>query len=300
MRILAPVDGSDASTAAVKFIASRSTLIGTAPDVELLNVQPPTPNYVTRVAGKPLIRAFQKQDSDKVLKPALAILNKAGLKARARYVVGHAGVEVGKAGADESVDLIVMGSHGRTALKGLVFGSVTSAVLAGCSTPLLLVRDKKAPKGDSLKVGIALDGSDFALAAVRYYIKHQAVFGDEPHVTLIHAVPDLRSMAYPTFGQVAFPTYDVTQLRAMETNGFEAAVGPARKLLDKAKVRFDEERLTGGNAGDQIAAYATKSRLDVLLMGSHGYGVLKSVLFGSVATRVAARGRTPLLLIRRK
>ncbi|WP_280156486.1 universal stress protein [Piscinibacter sp. XHJ-5] len=40
----------------------------------------------------------------------------------------------------ESPDLIVMGTHGHTALGHVVLGSVASGVLARCKAPLLLVR----------------------------------------------------------------------------------------------------------------------------------------------------------------
>ena len=33
-----------------------------------------------------------------------------------------------------------------------------------------------------------------------------------------------------------------------------------------------------GNAGDELAAYAKKKKLDVLVMGSHGYGAFKAAL----------------------
>ena len=39
MRILMPIDGSTHSKAALDFVASRSTLIESQPDIELLNVQ---------------------------------------------------------------------------------------------------------------------------------------------------------------------------------------------------------------------------------------------------------------------
>jgi nucleotide-binding universal stress UspA family protein len=52
-----------------------------------------------------------------------------------------------------------------------------------------------------------------------------------------------------------------------------------------------------GPAGDEIAAYA-KKRLDLLVMGSHGYGAVKAAVLGSVTQRVAAHCATPLLLIR--
>jgi nucleotide-binding universal stress UspA family protein len=52
-----------------------------------------------------------------------------------------------------------------------------------------------------------------------------------------------------------------------------------------------------GEAGEQLAAYAHRS-LDVLVMGSHGQGMFRAAVLGSVATRVAARCATPLVLIR--
>ena len=40
----------------------------------------------------------------------------------------------------EKPDLIVMGSHGHSALAGMVLGSVVSGVLARCKAPVLLIR----------------------------------------------------------------------------------------------------------------------------------------------------------------
>ena len=58
--------------------------------------------------------------------------------------------------------------------------------------------------------------------------------------------------------------------------------------------------LSGNNPGDVIAAYATKNKLDILAMGSHGEGALRSMVLGSVAARVAAKCRNALLLIQQK
>ena len=46
-------------------------------------------------------------------------------------------------------------------------------------------------------------------------------------------------------------------------------------------------------------AHATKSRLDLLALGSLGFGAAHTIM-GSVATRVASRCRTALLLVREK
>ena len=53
-----------------------------------------------------------------------------------------------------------------------------------------------------------------------------------------------------------------------------------------------------GNPGDAIARYANKEKLDLVVMGSHGFTNFKSAVLGSVATRVAAEAECPILIIR--
>ncbi len=54
--------------------------------------------------------------------------------------MGSAGTLIGKLADTGKFDLLVMGSHGHSALGNLVMGSVTTQVLAHCKTPVLLVR----------------------------------------------------------------------------------------------------------------------------------------------------------------
>lgn len=306
MRILLPIDGSSLSNAAVAFVASRDTLIlNEPPDVELLNVQYPVPTRAARYAGKELVLSYHESEANKVIKPALATLKRAGVRASAKYVVGSPGSEVGRVAAADAADLIVMGSHGHTGFKNLLFGSVTNAVLASCDAPLLVLRGatgpKKSPNKDSLKVGIALDGSKYGIAAVRYVIKHRALFGALPSVTLLHVAPDLLRLVVPGFfGDAPVPGFKPEQVEAMQHAAFENAMAPARKLLHKAGLQASESCLTGNNPGDALAADAKKRKLDLLVMGSHGYGASRSTVLGSVATRVAAQWRNPMLFVREK
>ena len=77
----------------------------------------------------------------------------------------------------------------------------------------------------------------------------------------------------------------------------ERALAEKRAMLEKASLGAEAVCLVG-NPGDQLSDYAKKKRLDLLVMGSHGYGAFKAAVLGSVATRVAAHCGTPLLLIR--
>ena len=163
--------------------------------------------------------------------------------------------------------------------------------------PMLVLRHKEAPTTDALKVGIAVDGSKYGREAVKYVLRHLALFGAKPEVTLLHVVSDFAGAVMPDMGGIALPAFSEEEIRTLQKKAFEAAVGPARKLLAKASIKPIEVCLVG-NAGDELSAYAKKKKLDVLVMGSHGYGAFKAAVLGSVATRVIAHSSVPLLLVR--
>ena len=299
MRILMPIDGSSFSKAAVAFVASRATLIKSQPDVELLNVQYPVPLRAARALGKEMVLSYHESEANRVLKPALATLKRAELKASARYVVGTVAHELAAIVAADAADLIVMGSHGDTGLKKLLLGSVAGTVMASCTTPMLVMRGKSASKKDSLKLAIALDGSKYGVAAVRFFVKNRDFFGAAPTLTLVHVVPDLSNLVVPGFfGRVPVPGLKSEQVVAMQGAAFENAMVPARKLLERAGLAATEVRLVGNNPGDQIAAYATKNKLDLIALGSHGHGNLRNLVMGSIATKVLASCKVPVLLVR--
>lgn len=296
MKILIPVDGSKYSRTAVDFVASRSTLVGSEPEVEVLNVQMAIPSRATRVVGSDVVTSYYTDEAEKSLKPARTKLQKAGLAPTVRYAVGNPADEI-SAAASKGVDLLVMGSHGHSALRGLLVGSVTHAVLAKTTTPILILRHRETPPKDSLKVGIAVDGSKFGREAVKYVLRHRDLFGADPQFTLIHVVADFAGALMPDMAGIALPAYSEQDIRAMQKKAFDTAVGPARKLFLKAGLEPAEVCLAG-NPGDEISAYAKKKKLDLLVMGSHGYGAFKAAVMGSVATRVAHVSEVPLLLVR--
>jgi nucleotide-binding universal stress UspA family protein len=301
VKVLIALDGSACSRAAVRFVAVRlAPHAESGIEIELLNVQNPIPVYAARAAVSGSVQAFHESEARKALAPARRILLKAGVTANSGYVIGRAGAVVSGIAARDA-DLVVMGSHGRTSLGGVLFGSVTHTVLATCTKPLLIVRAKhrvehkpQAP----LRVGIAVDGSKQSRAAVRYVVRQRALFGVGAEVTLINVVPDLLAGYFPGFAEAPMPAFSPEYAIELQNAAFDRAMRRARALLKARGMTWPEVRLIGNVPGDRIAAYAKKSALDLLVMGSHGHGVLKSVALGSVATRTAARCQTPLLLVR--
>jgi nucleotide-binding universal stress UspA family protein len=293
MKILIPVDGSACCMAALEFTASRPFAESVRPQVDLLNVQLPVPPRAGRAVGADFVRALYEAESSKILKPALALLRAAHLDPAWYYRVGSPAVEIVEWAEAHGADLIVIGSHGHTALEAVLFGSVTQKVLASTTVPLLVLRAAKPPRRASLRVGIALDGSGYGTAAARYVLAHRDFFGPRPIVTLIHVVEPTARQAADT----GLPTSAAERLSPAAAATIAGILGPVREEFEQAGIAVHQHGLVGAPA-EEIARFARDRRLDLLAMGSHGRGAFTAAILGSVASRVAATCRTPLLLLR--
>jgi len=296
MKILGAADGSDYSRMAIEFVASRQTLIESNPDVQVLNVRWPLAANPARIVGVAIVREYYADEAQKALRPARRRLMKAGLSPKVRFTVGRPAAEISAVADEYSADLLVLGSRGHSALGGMLLGSVTNEVLVRTKRAMLIVRGKAKSYSDSLRVGIAVDGSAYGRKAVKFVLRQLDLFGANPRVTLIHVVQDYALSAMPSMDGIPFPTFSDSEVRVLQNKAFDGAMKSVRPLLKNIGTRVDEVRLVG-NAGDELSNYTNK-KLDVLLLGSHGYGAFKAAVMGSVATRVTAHCTMPLLFMR--
>lgn len=297
MKILLPYDGSRHARRAVEFVAARTPLAGRDPTIWLLNVQPPVLVEMPIATSRKRLADLYTRRAESVLRPARAILKRAGLEVHGTHVVGVPGLRIARVARDKKVDLVVMGSHGRTAAAGMLMGSVASTVLAHCDNPVLLLRDGEVPTAESLRIGVAVDGSEYGEAAVRWALSHRDLFGPQPQFELLHAVRELPMQTKTLLANLADMSFTQEKVRELRKLEYARAVRSTLPLFARAGQPVKQVELTG-EAGEQLAAYARRN-LDVLVLGSHGQGLFKAAVLGSVATRVAARCTTPLVLIRR-
>ena len=144
MNILIPVDGSPYSEAALAFMAARPFKDGHRPQIDLLNVQTPLPPRAGRAVGAEWARSWYESESRKILKPAVLTLQEGDLDPAWHFRVGNPAVEIAEWADRHTVDLIVMGSHGRRGLEKLVLGSVAQSVLSHTRINTMVVRAPEA------------------------------------------------------------------------------------------------------------------------------------------------------------
>lgn len=147
MRILVPVDESLHSRRVIEFISHRETLLGTTPEIELVNVQYSVPETIIHLFGMEAVKQYYLEAGKKVFDElGPEALRRRGVTERVLYG------DIGKTLAEEAevfkADLIVMGTRGLNPVKGLLLGSVSNDLLARTKVPMLLLRDKTPPLTD--------------------------------------------------------------------------------------------------------------------------------------------------------
>lgn len=145
MNILFAVDGSEFTVKAAKYLIDHIASFKDAPNLHLLHVKAPFPvglatHRARTLLGNDVVDGFYKEDAEASLAVAEAILREKGIAFNAEYKIGDPSSEIGKYTKQNEIDLIVMGSHGHSALGSIVLGSVTSRVLATTEVPVLIVR----------------------------------------------------------------------------------------------------------------------------------------------------------------
>jgi nucleotide-binding universal stress UspA family protein len=141
IKILLPVDGSDCALRAVGHLIAHTVWFRDVPEIHLLHVQPPIPiGRALAHVGKETLHSHYMEESREHLLGAQQRLDAANRPHTTHVHVGQAAEVIARLAGELNCDLIVMGSHGRTGLAGLIMGSVASRVLHLAPCPVLLVK----------------------------------------------------------------------------------------------------------------------------------------------------------------
>ena len=141
-----------------------------------------------------------------------------------------------------------------------------------------------------MKILIAADGSAFTKRMLAYVAAHDEWLGPHHDYTVVTVVPAVTPRAASVL--------DKDVLKAYYDEEAEKTLQPIRAFFQRqvqAPVQF---RVKIGHADEQIAAVTDECKPDLLIMGSHGHGNLGNLVMGSVATKVMAHTKVPVLLVR--
>lgn len=140
MKILLPVDGSAYTKRMLGYVAAHDELFGARHDYVAFHAVMPVSAYAGRFVDRAVLDAHYDEQAQEVLRSVQAFAAQQGWKLRTAFAPGHAAEAIAQFVQTEKPDLIVMGTHGHSALGNMLLGSVATGVLARCKAPVLFVR----------------------------------------------------------------------------------------------------------------------------------------------------------------
>ncbi|HEV2072005.1 MAG TPA: universal stress protein [Thermomicrobiales bacterium] len=293
-RILVPLDGSDASEAALAYAAQipcrELVLLHVVVDDDVI-----APEWATGWEDDDEEEASARGTMEQLAERLRNGEREVSIDIRS----GDIAEQVIEAGTD--ADLIVMKTHGRGAAGRLIFGSVADHVVRHGQTPTLLLRIGELTRSprEPKRVAVALDGSELAERSLPVAARLAGALG-LPMVLMRavsvdqikHAVAARRDPGKPPHEQP--PTlYEDTQRDVMAETA-EYLEGHADRLRQSG-LRVETQVLEGTAAFSLMWALTPE---DVIVVATHGRGGYKRLSIGSVAEKLVREAPCPVLLQR--
>jgi nucleotide-binding universal stress UspA family protein len=156
---------------------------------------------------------------------------------------------------------------------------------------------------DIKKILYATDLSKHATHAFGYAVSLANRYGAK--ITILHV---LEQISVSANAQLASVLGQDRWMEFLERNESEARAAISERVdrfhkemsAEASQSTFDVENIIvkSGEPVEQILQQAEKSRADIVVMGTHGQGILADVMLGSTARRVLRRCNKPVLVIR--
>jgi nucleotide-binding universal stress UspA family protein len=191
-------------------------------------------------------------------------------------LLGSAAQGIHELAEEASPQLIVVGSSHRGQAGRVLAGTVGTRLLHGSACPVAIAPRGLAAKPTSLdRIGVGFDGSAEAELALAWAEKLAAAIG---------ASLDLLVVSEDHSTDVV----DIGRARRRR----------AQRILTDGLDRVTEVYARGvvksGLASDHLTHFS--ERMDLLVVGSRGYGPLRRVLLGSVSAHLAAHSACPVVV----
>lgn len=140
-----------------------------------------------------------------------------------------------------------------------------------------------------MKIVLAADGSSYTKKALAYLVTHEELAGGDGEVVVVNVQPAVPPRVKSMVGATAVADYHREES--------DKVLKPIAKFLDRHGIRY-ATRAAVGHPGVEIVKAAKKEKAHLVVMGTHGHGILGRALLGSVAQNVVTDCEVPVLLVK--
>jgi nucleotide-binding universal stress UspA family protein len=284
-RIVVGIDGSAPSARALEYAAQEAELTGAALEiVHALELPVDVDFYGMHIIGAQVdsLQGYAEQ----LLASAENRIRELhpGLSVSSRYEIGGPGSIL--IHAAEQAAALVVGTRGLGGFGRAVLGSVSSRVATESSCPVFVIGEHdELPTDGPIVVGV--DESDFGVAALRFAVAEAALRGTRVRAVHAYRTPVLAAPVEPEL---------IIQLTRSEQEAaakiIENAVGEVGEARGEVEI---ETVAVEGSPADVITGQAADAQL--IVVGSHGKGLVRRLLLGSVSRRVLNDADRPVVVV---
>jgi len=279
-RIVVGIDGSEQSGAALEWAVARARLGGEV--LELVN----TYNLVVEMdffgyqgmsgqsmdwvvdLSKQLLAAAAKRVAELAPDVSCTVLSRPG----------HPAPVLAEASAGATA--LVIGRRGLGGAMSALLGSVSNRVTVEARCPVVVVGEGEHPTTGPVVVGV--DGSEFATLALRFAVAEAALRGTSVRAVAAYGV------LHPAI------VTDGEMVARMHAELDAEAEGTIARALDDETVTVEKVAVEGP-AAEAILDNARDAQL--IVVGTHGKGLVRRVLLGSVSRTVLSDADRPVALV---
>jgi nucleotide-binding universal stress UspA family protein len=187
----------------------------------------------------------------------------------------------------EKADLIAVGTFGKSELKRLLIGSVTSEVILKAPCDVLVVRRPcNACTGRYSSILVAFDRSESSKKALVRAAELAAT--EKARLTVLYVIPRYEEM-------VEFLRTDA--INESLHAGAEKMVADAKEIASARGLDVRAE-IGEGHAADEIVNTAGRLESDLIVMGTYGWRGMSKALMGSTTNRVIIHASAPVLVVK--
>jgi nucleotide-binding universal stress UspA family protein len=239
----------------------------------------PGPEAVTRILN----------DSQEALDEQAKVIADAGVEHFAVIREGTIHEVIRDYAKEHAVDLVVMGTHGRTGVSKLMYGSVTERVLKTVHTPIVVV----PAAGGKIPSSIVI-AYDFSAPSRRAAEAARAIHGlCHGSLHMVHSYLDVWG-EYTDRGAVVGEAAE--RRREALRLGLEEMLKADAKELFSIDAQAVQTHLVTGDPAEGILRVAENVGATLICAGTTGKSGIERILIGSVARRLLHDSKVPLLL----
>ncbi|OLN33141.1 universal stress protein [Desulfosporosinus metallidurans] len=139
------------------------------------------------------------------------------------------------------------------------------------------------------KILVPTDASEYSRRALKTALELARTFHAEVELLFVTYIPEAY-WGYAAASSFVVPPEQIEQ-------GGELALEASLEGMDVTDVPLKKKKMQGHPAS-MILEETVKENIDLVIMGSHGYGPIAGSVLGSVSQRVLQRAECPVLIVK--